>query len=138
MQVPFYSKTVSLIWGGLWCGVFNVTVILLVTQLTISQYSDPVLFVAFMTKVMLYTIFPAVAAGTGLMYLRLQQQNRTAKRLHNSFNVCKAAVMANMFDEGQRNGPCVSIMGDLKKVYRFRDVRQVGGSWRTHPDGLLA
>jgi hypothetical protein len=60
------------------------------------------------------------------MWLRLWRVDRVSRALHNSFNVCKAGVLANIMDEGQRNsGNMVSLMGDLKKVYRFRDVRQV-------------
>lgn len=75
---------------------------------------------------MLYTIFPAVAVGMGLMWLRLRQIGRLAKTLHNSFIVCKAAVLANTVDEQTRqSGSVVALMTDLKKVHRWRDVRQV-------------
>jgi hypothetical protein len=80
----------------------------------------------FAAQVMLYSIFPAMAGGAALMWLRLWQLNRISKAVYNSFNICKAGVLANIMDEGQRNsGNVVSLMGDLKKVYRFRDVRQV-------------
>lgn len=129
LQVPFYSKVVNLVWGGLWCGILDVTLILLVIQVTESHYADPVAFIGHMTNIMLWTIWPAVAAGAGVMWLRLEQQKRLSKSLHNSFNVCKAAVLANMMDEGQRSsGSLVSVMGDLKRVYKFKDVRQVSAA----------
>jgi hypothetical protein len=51
VQVPFYNKVVNIVFGGLWFGILNVTIVLLVTQVTIHQYADPVAFIAFMTKV---------------------------------------------------------------------------------------
>lgn len=60
------------------------------------------------------------------MWLRLRQLDRISKSLLNSLNGCKAAVLANTMDEQARNSlSVVSLMGDLKKVYRFKDVRQV-------------
>jgi hypothetical protein len=85
-----------------------------------------VVFVLLLLQVMLYTIFPAIALGAGLMWLRLRQLDRLSKSLLNSFNVCKAAVLANTMDEQARNSvSVVSLMGDLKRVHRFKDVRQV-------------
>lgn len=77
-------------------------------------------------QIMLYTVFPAVALGPRLMWLRLRHMSRLAKSLHNSFNMCKAVVLSNTFDEQTRtSGSVVALMGDLKKVHRWRDVRQV-------------
>ncbi len=77
-------------------------------------------------QVMVYSIFPAIVAGAALMWLRLRFLAKLAKSLHNSFNVCKATVLANTMDSDVRNSNCVvAMMGDLRKIHRFRDVRQV-------------
>lgn len=59
LQVPFYNKYVNIIWAGLWLGVLDVTVILLVMQLTWAQVTDqytyetdPRTYADSMTKVM--------------------------------------------------------------------------------------
>jgi hypothetical protein len=81
---------------------------------------------------MIYTVFPAMAAGAALMCLCLHYQAKLARSLHNSFNVCKAAVLTNTLDMGVRSSNCVvAMMGDLKKVHRFRDVRQVSMSLKS-------
>jgi hypothetical protein len=49
--VPYYNKVVNVIWGGLWVAILDVTVILLVTQVTIGSSADPVALKDFMTKV---------------------------------------------------------------------------------------
>jgi hypothetical protein len=75
---------------------------------------------------MVCSIFLALAVGAALMWLRLHYLAKLARSLHNSFNVCKAAVLANTLNMEVRNSNCVvAMMGDLKKVHRFRDVRQV-------------
>jgi hypothetical protein len=51
LQVPYYNRIVNFIFGGLWFAILNVTIVLLITQVTIHQYTDPVAFIAFMTKV---------------------------------------------------------------------------------------
>jgi hypothetical protein len=77
-------------------------------------------------QVLLYTVFPAVCLGGVLMWLRLRHLARLSRSLHNAFGMRKAAVLANMDDsEAMGSGSAVSLMSDLKSVYRFRDVRQV-------------
>jgi hypothetical protein len=80
----------------------------------------------------LWTIFPAVALGAFLMWLRVRRLQSLCAYLHNSFNKCKATAMANLaFDDPSRNsGSVVALIGDLKKVYRFKDVRQVRAFYR--------
>jgi hypothetical protein len=51
VQVPYYNKVVNIIWGGLWAAILDVTVILLVTQVTIGSSADPVALKGFMTMV---------------------------------------------------------------------------------------
>lgn len=75
---------------------------------------------------MLYSIVPAMALGAALMWLRLRKLARLAGSLHNSFNICKATVLADAWDDSARaRGSVVAYMPDLRGVYRFRDVRQV-------------
>ncbi len=75
---------------------------------------------------MLCNIFLAVAVGAALMWLRLHYLGKLAKSLHNSFSACKATVLAHNLDSDVRNSnSVVALMGDLKRVHRFRDVRQV-------------
>jgi hypothetical protein len=80
-------------------------------------------------QVLLYTIFPAIALGAGLMWLRLQQLARLTAALRNSFNVRKAAVLDGTIDDDiAASGASVLARmtpADLKRVYRFRDVRQI-------------
>lgn len=80
-------------------------------------------------QVVLYTIFPAMALGAGLMWLRLQQLARLSAALHKFFNVCKAAVLDGTVDDDQApaSGSVLAHMvpADLKHVHRFRDVRQI-------------
>jgi hypothetical protein len=79
-----------------------------------------------MLQVPLYTIFPAVCLGSVLMWLCLRHLERLSKNLYNIFNMRKAAVLTNMDDsQALGSGSAVSLMSDLKSVYRFRDVRQV-------------
>lgn len=93
---------------------------------SITDWLNPADVGVLWLQVMLYTIFPAIALGAGLMWLRLRQLDRLSKSLLNSFNICKAAVLANTMDEQARTSlSVVSLMGDLKRVYRFKDVRQV-------------
>ena len=64
------------------------------------------------------------------MWLRLKKQQRLSAHMRNAMNVCKAAVLTHLTgdDQARSAGSAVALMSipDLKKVYRFRDVRQVG------------
>jgi len=78
-------------------------------------------------------IFPAVATGAALMWLRLKHLQRVSRHMHNAMNTCQAAVLANMNgdDQARNSASAVALIPaeDLKKVYRFRDVRQVCTHW---------
>lgn len=50
-QVPYYNKVLNILWGGLWLGMLDVTVVLLVMQLTMQQQPDPLVYAATMTQV---------------------------------------------------------------------------------------
>lgn len=80
-------------------------------------------------QVLLYTIFPAIALGAGLMWLRLRQLARLSAALQKSFNDRKVAVLDGTLDDDQvsAGGFVLAHMApaDLKRVYRFRDVRQI-------------
>lgn len=52
MQVPYYNKWVNIIWGGLWVGILEVTITLLVTQVTIGSSADPLALKELMTQVL--------------------------------------------------------------------------------------
>jgi len=81
------------------------------------------------TQAMLYTIFPAVATGAALVWLRLKHLQRVLRHMRNALNTCRAAVLANMtqVDQDKADGSAIALMAasELKHVYRFRDVRQV-------------
>lgn len=51
LQVPFYSKVVNVIWGGLWMANFNVVIILLVLSVTGDSAADPAAYSATLTQV---------------------------------------------------------------------------------------
>jgi hypothetical protein len=52
LQVPYYNKFVNIIWGGLWLGILDVTVILLASVVTSNAHqADPDAYISFMTKV---------------------------------------------------------------------------------------
>jgi hypothetical protein len=51
LQVPYYSRLVNIIWGGLWLGMLDVVAVLLALQMTIGKQVDPGDYTALMTKV---------------------------------------------------------------------------------------
>lgn len=80
-------------------------------------------------QVVLYGIWPAVVAGGAAMWLRLRYVRRLSRFLRGAFEHRKAAAIAasSAADTAARvaGGSVVSLMADLRGVYRFRDVRQV-------------
>jgi hypothetical protein len=63
LQVPYYNKPVNIIWGGLWIGILDVTVILLVSEVTsYAHQDDHAAYTSFLTNVSLAycLLWPAI------------------------------------------------------------------------------
>lgn len=66
--------------------------------------------------------------GMAVTWARMLILQRVAKQMLVSFEQKRAAAILSSNDPGNQNstsGSLVSLMTDLKKVYRFKDVRQV-------------
>ncbi len=77
----------------------------------------------------LYGIFPAVLFGAALVWLRMRLVRRLSAVLQKAMTERKQVAIAasSGADEKARaaGASVVTLMGDLKSVYRFKDARQV-------------
>jgi hypothetical protein len=84
-------------------------------------------------QAVLYGIFAFVFIGAFITWARLAATQRITKQLRQAFQQRKAAVLLTQSaddsnDQGEVRsfaGSIVAQMGDLKAVYRWRDVRQI-------------
>lgn len=79
-------------------------------------------------QAVLYGIFPAVLLGAAGVWLRMQRVRKLSAQLLTVFDDRKLELMgADVPGAGTKEAgtSVVSMMGDLKSVYRFKDVRQV-------------
>src|SRR5690242_1142094 len=76
----------------------------------------------------LYSIFPAVAMGAMGCWLRMRLLRRLSATLHEAFQERKWGALAAAGGgdtTGAAGSGAVSMMKDLNKVYRWKDVEQV-------------
>ena len=81
-----------------------------------------------MLQGVLYGIFPAVLLGAAAVHVRMGRVRKLSEHLHKLFidRREEAAVgSVSAADARDAGSSVVSLMGDLKAVYRFKAVRQV-------------
>lgn len=71
LQIPYYNKAVNCIHAGLFSGIMDVTVILLVTQVTIDKQADASAYKDFMTNVSWWATSFVCCAGNSRVWWQL-------------------------------------------------------------------
>lgn len=85
-QVPYYNKAVNCIYAGLWSGILDASVVLLVMQVTIDRQEDPAAYSVFMTNVSAGRKATAVVGGAHEAtpdHAVLAQPETAGRALHN-------------------------------------------------------
>ncbi|WIA20263.1 hypothetical protein OEZ85_006098 [Tetradesmus obliquus] len=134
VELPYYEAIVNVMWNGLWCGLLLVAALLVTLEANVNHTSDPV-YADTLTWSVLYSIFLFVFIGALITWARLAFTQRITKQLRQAFQQRKAAMsVTSSADEpystdqagvGAFGNSVVAQMGDLKAVYRWRDVRQI-------------
>ena len=80
-------------------------------------------------RAVLYAIFPAVLLGAVVAWIRLRKLRHITGQLRAAFHERKIEALATSTDADNKaratGSSVVTLMGDLKSVYRFKDVRHV-------------
>ena len=77
----------------------------------------------------MYAIFPAVVLGAAVAWIRMGRLRKITGQLRAAFHERKNEALSTSTDADNKaratGSSVVMLMGDLKSVYRFKDVRQV-------------